>query len=166
MNRFLQLNNTKICTQSLLPFASEKNNMAKKSLDAMALADRIRTVLAEMPGPEYGKQARLAEIARCGRPVVNHWLSQKQDKINGKHAMNISAALGYRIEWLMEGKGPKKKGEPSEAESGKEEDKLFMVHVNAKEMEILSAYRAASPIDRTLIEHVCHTSHRSSGKTN
>jgi hypothetical protein len=164
MNRFLQLDDTKICTQSLLPFASEKNNMAKKSLDAMALADRIRTVLAEMPGPEYGKQARLAEIARCGRPVVNHWLSQKQDKINGKHAMNISAALGYRIEWLMEGKGPKKKGEPAEAES--EENKLFMVHVNAKEMEILSAYRAASPMDRALIEHVCQTMHRSSDKAN
>lgn len=134
--------------QKMLPFALEKNMN-----EPMALADRIRTVILEMDGENYGKQARLAEIAKCGRPVVNHWLSGQQGKINAKHALKISDALGYEVKWLMEGKGPKKKGErsPDMDESG---ETLFMLHVSQKEMDLVMAYRNADPMDRILIEHV------------
>lgn len=127
----------------------------------MALADRIRTILAEMDGPEYGKQARLAKIARCGRPVVNHWLSGNQEKINAAHAMGIANALDYRVEWVLEGKGPKRKNErdtgPDYSEAG---EPLIMIHVTQQEMEILMAYRAADPIGRNTIEHICTLTRR------
>jgi hypothetical protein len=135
-------------TQNLLPFSAE-NNMSE---DTMALADRIRVILGDMDGSEYGKQARLAKIAGAGRPVVNHWLSG-QKSINSDHALAICNTLGYRIEWLLEGKGPKKKGEKES--DVQDEGKMFLTHVTPAEMEILTAYRAASPMDRTLIETLC-----------
>lgn len=133
----------------MLPFALEKKNMT----ETMALADRIKTVIIEMSGPDYGKQARLAEIAKCGRPVVNHWLSGQQGKINIKHALKLSDALGYEVKWLVEGKGPKKKGEKQvDADEGGET--LFMLHVTQQEMDIVMAYRAAETMDRTLMDLV------------
>lgn len=138
-----------IYAQNLLPFGTE-NNMNE---DTMALADRIRIILGDMDGPEYGKQARLARIAGAGRPVVNHWLSGDQVKIKSEHALALANHFGYRLEWLLDGKGPKKRGE-KEVEEGNSE-KLFIVHVTAEEMTLLSAYRAASPMDRSIIETIC-----------
>lgn len=135
-------------TQFPLPFRTE-NNMTD---DTMALADRIQAILGDMDGPEYGKQARLAKIAGAGRPVVNHWLAG-QTKIKSEHALAIANYFGYRVEWVLEGKGPRKKGEKEMEEAGN--DKLFIVHVTAEEMALLSAYRAASPMDRSVIELVC-----------
>jgi hypothetical protein len=137
-----------IYAQNSLPFSFE-NNMNE---DTMALADRIRVILGDMDGAEYGKQARLAKIAGAGRPVVNHWLSG-QKNINSEHALAICNTLGYRLEWLLEGKGPKKKGEKeTEAPEG---EQMYIVHVTAAEMSLLTAYRAASAMDRTLIETIC-----------
>ena len=144
--------------QKRLPFGREKNNMDIKT-EPMALSDRIRAIILDMDGPDYGKQARLAEIAGCGRPIVNHWLSGQQGKINPKHALAIAAKLGYRVEWIMEGKGPRKKGE-TEININDTDEKLFMIHVTQKEMEILNAYRSADPMDRTVIEHLCLKSAR------
>jgi transcriptional regulator with XRE-family HTH domain len=145
MNTFPQHISSYFHTQNLLPFATE-NNMNE---EPMALADRIRTILAELEGPEYGKQARLAKIAGCGRPAVNNWLTGQQ-RIAGEHALAISNALGYRIEWLVEGKGPKKKGERDiDAAVG---EKLFMMHVTQTEMEMITAYRTATTMGRALME--------------
>lgn len=156
MQAYTQHYRTKINRQFQLQFGRDKNNMS----ELMALSDRIRTVLLEMEGPDYGKQAKLAEIAGAGRPVVNHWLSGQQGKINPKHALAISAKLGYRVEWLMEGRGPKKKDDPDIEVPSSSGEKLFMVHVTQKEMEILSAYRSADQMDRTVIEHLCLRSAR------
>lgn len=162
MQAYTQHYRTKINKQFPLQFGRDKNNMS----EPMALSDRIRTVLLEMPGPDYGKQAKLADIAGCGRPIVNHWLSGQQGKINPKHAMAISAKLGYRVEWLLEGKGPKRKGE-TEAEteaSASSEEKLFMYYVTQEEIEILSAYRSADQMDKTMIKHLALRSARDQGK--
>lgn len=116
----------------------------------MALQDRIRTVIAEMDGREYGKQTRLAEIAGCARAVVNHWLSGVQMEIKYEHAKNIAQQLGYRLEWIMEGKGPKREGEASGVAGAKQED-LF-VRVTLEELKILTHYRAANSMGRAMIE--------------
>lgn len=137
-----------IYSQNLLPFGTE-NNMNE---DTMALADRIRVILENMDGPEYGKKARLAKIAGAGKPVVTHWLGG-QTKIKSEHALPIANHFGYRLEWILEGKGPKRKGE-NEVDEEKSE-KLFIVHVTAEEMEMLSAYRAASSMDRSIIQTIC-----------
>lgn len=130
----------------------------------MALADRIRTVLNQMDGPEYGRQARLAEIAQCGRPVVNHWLSQAQKNINSKHALAISAALGYRVEWLMEGRGPAREvlgearpvAQEQEAQnvgsSPKANPDLFLTHVTVEEMHLLTFCRTYPEAGKRLRE--------------
>lgn len=126
----------------------------------MALADRIRMILKEMDGPDYGKQARLAAIAGCGRPVVNHWLSQNQMTIRSEHALAICHELGYRPEWLLEGKGLRKKDQQEIQDSAQEErndETLYMTHVSLLELKILSAYRRATPFGRALFEHVSST---------
>jgi transcriptional regulator with XRE-family HTH domain len=134
----------------VLPFANEKN-MKKREEERLALADRIRGIIAEMPGPEYGKQARLARIAGTGRPAVNNWLSG-QKSISEEHALKICDELGYRVEWLMEGKGPRRKGE-SEIKAA--EDALLVVHVTSKEWELVQAYRRSSGMARVFIETAC-----------
>lgn len=151
MNAFPQQHTAKrfeIYTQKLLPFSVD-NNMSE---DTMALADRIRVILGDLDGAEFGKQARLAKIAGVGRPVVTHWLSG-QKSINSDHALAICNTLGYRLEWLLEGKGPRKKGEKESDLADSE--RMFLTHVTPAEMEILTAYRGASPMDRTLIETLC-----------
>lgn len=126
--------------------------------EAMALADRIRIVLSDMDGPEYGKQARLAEIARCGRPVVNHWLRSKQETISSKHALNIANGLGYRVEWLMEGRGPRRKDsletDEERTEQSPYKEATFMLQVSEEEMRIITAYRKADAMDRAVIRHL------------
>ncbi len=155
----MQLYRSEINEQRRLNFGRENNKM-KSRTDPMALADRIRQIILEMDGNDYGKQARLAEIAGCGRPVVNHWLSGQQGKINAKHALAIAAKLGYRVEWIMEGKGPRKKGEAEINVNESSSEKLFLYHVTQKEMEMISDYRSADAMDKTLIEHLCKRSAR------
>lgn len=158
---------SEINVQKPLPFGRENKNMKTRTGPPMALADRIRQIILEMDGNDYGKQARLAEIAGCGRPVVNHWLSGQQGKINVKHAMAISARLGYRVEWIVDGRGPRKKGEPEtpiDVNAGNSaQEKLFMFHLTQKEMEMISEYRSADPMDQQLIEHLCRRSARPNG---
>lgn len=133
----------------------------------MALQDRIRQILQDMDGPDYGKRARLAKIAKCGKPVVTHWLNG-QGKINTEHAMNIANGLNYRMEWITEGKGPRRKGETETVEFSDEEsgEELKMIHVSLKELDILNAYRMADPMDRSVIEHLCLKTLRAAAKKN
>lgn len=132
-------------TQSPLPFADQK--MSGKQ--AMALKDRIRVVIAEMEGREYGKQTRLAELAGCARAVVNHWLSGVQVEIKYDHAKNIADKLGYRLDWIMEGRGQKRESakEPAQA---KQADLLMRLSVD--ELKIITHYRAANPTGKSIIE--------------
>lgn len=132
-------------TQSPLPFEDSKMSAPRD----MALQDRMRVVIAEMEGREYGKQTRLAEIAGCARAVVNHWLSGVQQEIKYDHAKNIAAALGYRLDWIMEGKGPKREGEKEPAQA-KTSDLLMRLSVD--ELKIIAHYRSANTIGKTMIE--------------
>ena len=118
----------------------------------MALADRILTVLAGMDGQEYGKQSRLARHAGCGRSIVNHWLSGAQKEIAFEHAQNIANDLSYRVEWVMQGKGPKKKGDTAKPEPDSEK---FLADVTVEEMRLITRYRGATAVGRALIEMAC-----------
>lgn len=161
MRTVSQQNSTKVGTQFRIPFAPLEKTMDKR----MALADRIRTILGDMDGPEYGKQARLARIAGCGRPVVNHWLSNEQQRITSEHAVRIASALGYRLEWLLEGKGPRKKTD-TETVSDSSDSPMFIVHVSPMEMTLLSAYRAATAMGKSMIESICKSAPKEAPENN
>lgn len=162
MNTYSQHISSKICRQAVLKFAAP--NDMKRTEEKMALADRIRGIIAEMPGPDYGKQARLARIAGTGRPAVNNWLSA-QKSISEEHAKRICDELGYRLEWLMDGKGPRRKGEH---ELQQAEDALQVVHVTAKEWELVQAYRRSGMMGRSFIENACQFAQKTEhpGKSN
>lgn len=132
-------------TQSPLPFADSKMS----GQQAMALKDRIRVVIAEMEGREYGKQTRLAEIAGCARAVVNHWLSGVQLEIKYDHAKNLADKLGYRLDWIMEGRGPKREGERAPEQAQKTD---LLMRLSVDELKILTHYRAANSVGKTMIE--------------
>lgn len=132
-------------TQSPLPFADSKMSASRD----MALQDRMRVVIAEMDGREYGKQTRLAEIAGCARAVVNHWLSGVQVEIKYDHAKNIASKLGYRLDWIMEGRGQKREG-AKEPEQARHAD-LFM-RLSVDELKIITHYRAANQVGKSIIE--------------
>jgi transcriptional regulator with XRE-family HTH domain len=149
VNTFSQHISSNLTRQAVLKFATP--NDMKRQEEKMALADRIRGIIAEMPGPEYGKQARLARIAGTGRPAVNNWLNA-QKSISEEHAKKICDELGYRLEWLLEGKGPRKKGEH---ELQQAEDALQVVHVTAKEWELVQAYRRSDGMGRSFIDSAC-----------
>ena len=119
--------------------------------EQMALADRVREILAEMDGPERGKQSRLAQIAQCERSAVNHWLNG-QPTIAYANAENIANYFGYRLKWVKDGIGPKRL---TEKEESAPEETLFMIHVNQKEMSLVSAYRASTALGKMLIETAC-----------
>lgn len=130
----------------------------------MNLADRTRLILQEMAGRDHGKQTRLAEIAGCARAVVNHWLSGAQEEMRYDHASKIAKKLGYRIDWLIAGRGPKRDGdqdqgmmildeespssivsvapaeEPKPASAQSSND-LFLNYVTHDEMRLITIYR-------------------------
>lgn len=132
-------------TQSPLPFAGQKMSEQRD----MALKERIRVVIAEMSGREYGKQTRLAEIAGSARAVVNHWLSGVQVEIKYDHAKNISDKLGYRLDWIMEGRGPKREGEKVQEQPRPAE---LLMRLSVDELKIIAHYRAANPVGKSIIE--------------
>lgn len=134
-------------TQSPLPFAGQKMSEQRD----MALQDRIRVVIAEMDGREYGKQTRLAELVGCARAVVNHWLSGVQVEIKYDHAKAIADKFGYRLDWIMEGRGPKREGEKAVEQQSQPRGDL-LVRLSVDELKIIAHYRAANETGKNIIE--------------
>lgn len=141
-NLFRHINNTSFTIPPL------ENDMTEEQ---MTLADRVREILSDMEGPERGKQSRLAQIAQCERSAVNHWLSG-QPTIAYSNAENIANYFGYRLKWVKDGVGPKRQ---TDKEENAPEEALFIIHINQKEMALVSAYRAASSMGKMLIEIAC-----------
>jgi hypothetical protein len=137
----------------------ENASMTNKTENAMSLSERVQIILQEMEGREHGKKAALARIARCSGPVINHWVNGTQEEMNFEHATRIANELGYRVQWIMNGKGPKRVGEQdagpiavgpihttdasmtAEQKAPAHDEELFLVHVNIDEMRLLTAYR-------------------------
>jgi transcriptional regulator with XRE-family HTH domain len=163
MNNQTQQKHAKLFKKNLLLFGDLKTMLN----DEMALADRVALILSELEGNPHGKKAKLSRLAGCTPPVVNHWLGGKQLDMDFKHAQKLAAALGYRIEWLLTGKGPKRPGEgedllrdgmqaeaPAAAvDRGMEdqEDDLYL-KVSAEELKLINRYRNSTKMGRLLIE--------------
>jgi hypothetical protein len=101
--------------------------------------------MSEMEGPERGKQKRLADYAGAERQVVNHWLSGVISEMRYEHAKNIEDSLGYSVDWLIRGKGPRRKAAPSP------EGEKTLTFVTTDENRLLTRYRAATSLGKQII---------------
>ncbi|WP_051378320.1 LexA family protein [Derxia gummosa] len=68
------------------------------------LKDRIQTILDETGI----KNVELANAAGCTRALVTQWLDGTAKSISYKHARGICRQHNYRLDWLIEGAGPKR----------------------------------------------------------
>ena len=71
------------------------------------IGDRIKAILDETYGPVRGRQVRLAEIAGVTKARIGQLL-RDPTKMGHEHAKNIEQKLGYRADWLLYGKLPKR----------------------------------------------------------
>lgn len=150
-----------------LPFGDIKTMEIEEE---MSLKERVQTVLESMSGKERGKKARLARIAGCSGPVINHWLNGTQDDMNFGHAQKIAKTLGYRVEWLMTGVGPRRPGDGEELlkngmqmveafaeaevkdpEENDAENDLYL-KVTADELKLITRYRNATVKGKSFID--------------
>ena len=111
------------------------------------LAERVKIVLAEMEGPDRGKNVRLANLAGTTRGRVSQWLNNPLESMSYDYAKNIESTLGYTVEWLREGKLPKL---ATEAKKQAPQGNL-LVYVDVEEMVLLTAFREASVEGRRYI---------------
>lgn len=138
-------------TQIPLSFAVSKNmNTSDGTEGDMALGERVRTVMDAMPGPDYGKQVRLAKVADTSKQVVNHWLTGRTTEISYESARRICDEYGFRIDWLMRSKGPARKDDPDEVQASKETVEL--VYLEPHELKLITKYRATTEMGRALIQ--------------
>lgn len=76
----------------------------------MSLKERIREAMGKM------SQAELARAANVTDATVTFWLDGTTKSIKGEKAVLLERATGYRANWLISGKGPKR------VESSQEQD--------------------------------------------
>jgi transcriptional regulator with XRE-family HTH domain len=74
----------------------------------MAMGDRIREAIE---GSEKTK-AQIARECDVTGGAVSQWLSGNVQSLKADTALKLEAATGYRANWLLHGKGPKKATEP------------------------------------------------------
>jgi hypothetical protein len=161
-----QSKHSKSFIKNLVPFSDEKT---MKIEEDMSLKDRVELILKEMTGREHGKKAKLARIAGCSGPVINHWLNDKQQEMNFEHAQRIASSLGYRVGWLMTGKGPRRPGPGEEllqdgldfgtetevaehADASQDPENDLYIKVSAEELKLITRYRNATKVGKAFIE--------------
>jgi hypothetical protein len=122
------------------------------------LSDRVKKIIEEMDGKDHGKQSALAEIAGVSRTLVEKWLidTESMDYRCGKQ---ISEKLGYRIDWLMSGTGAAREARPAHTQrepkeqnvssQAKVSNDLFLAHVTAEEMRLLTFCRTYPEAGKT-----------------
>lgn len=134
-----------------LPFGTyKKMNPIEETADVMSLAERIRVVIREMPGPDRGKQTRLAKIADESKQTVNHWLTGHVKEIQYEAARRISEHFGFRVDWIMLGKGPIHKDDKEDPGTSAGEA-MSLVYLTAQELEIITNFRTTDEIGRAVI---------------
>lgn len=83
--------------------ASTLNDLAGLIVQ-MGLAERVTEVKDRM---KWSK-AELARAAEVSSASVTHWLSGATKEMSYESAKALQAATGYRADWLIYGKGPKR----------------------------------------------------------
>lgn len=81
--------------------ASPLNGLAG-SIDEMSLKDRIREAMGNMT------QAELARAVGKSDAAVSLWLDGSTKTLKGETAVLLERATGFRANWLITGKGPKR----------------------------------------------------------
>lgn len=117
------------------------------------LSERVEKIIRNMEGKPYGKQVALADIAGASKQVVNHWTTGVTLTMDYDYAKRISEKLGYRVDWLMSGKGPERVEQPDDVQPMREQqaqnvssstkpaNDLFLTHVTYEEMRLLTFCR-------------------------
>lgn len=82
----------------------------------MGLAERIQEAIegSQEPGAPVGTPKTKAQIAReCGvtGSALSQWLSGSVKSLKAETALALEQATGYRANWILSGKGPRKMGE-------------------------------------------------------
>jgi transcriptional regulator with XRE-family HTH domain len=127
------------------------------------LSDRIKKIIQEMDGKDHGKQSALAEIAGVSKAIVSHWTTGVTASMDYRNAKRLSDKLGYRLDWLMSGRGlaredqsadvqPSRQTEeqPVVSSSAKPSNELFLTHVTADEMRLLTFCRTYPEAGKTI----------------
>lgn len=117
------------------------------------LSDRVKKIIEEMDGKDHGKQVALAEIADTSKQIVNHWVSGITASMDYRCAKQISEKLGYRVEWLINGRGPAREPEDEGLQVAQKQEEqnvssrtkpshdLLLTHVTVEEMRLLTFCR-------------------------
>jgi transcriptional regulator with XRE-family HTH domain len=119
------------------------------------LAERLQRVLAEMDGPDHGKQSRLADIAGCKRATMSHYLKSAGAEIGYEYAKNIADGLGYRVDWLIAGRGEAK------APRMKVVPAVALTYVDDEELALLTNYREATEAGKEYIRRSAELTEKS-----
>jgi phage repressor protein C with HTH and peptisase S24 domain len=82
--------------------ASTLNGLAGSIPQMTSLKDRIREAMGKM------SQADLARAAEVSDAAVTFWLDGTTKTLKGDTAVLLERATGYRANWLISGKGPKR----------------------------------------------------------
>lgn len=138
-------------TQFPLPFAHLKKMSSYEETSAtMTLQQRIKKIIEEvMPGPDRGKQVRLAKIAGEEKQTINHWVLGRVKVIQYDPARKICEEFGLRMDWLMKGKGPMRQEDKEEAAPTAET--MALVYLTAEEQQVITNYRSTDEIGRAVI---------------
>lgn len=151
--RFDQHRQTTV-TQMPLSFASFKSPASsyevKEREQSMSLAARIQRIIDDMPPPVRGRQVRLAKIADVSKQMVNHWLRNVSTEIQYEPARRICDHFGYRMDWLVRGKGPMRIDDKDEEKPTAET--MALVYLTAEEQQIITDFRSTDEIGRTIIK--------------
>ncbi len=108
------------------------------------LPERLQQILAEMDGPDHGKQKRLADLAGCQRAAITHYLKNPGSVMGYEYAKSLADALGYSVDWLIVGRG-----EPRQKELKK--SPISLTYVDQTESDLLTLYRESTPAGKEYI---------------
>lgn len=78
----------------------------------MGLAERIKEAMGERENAEFARDAGVTPAS------VTFWLSGQTKSLKAETAARIEKATGYRANWIVTGKGPRRvSDQPTQAES-------------------------------------------------
>lgn len=100
------------------------------------LAERVRAILAE----QKLRPADLVKVAEVSKGLVSQWLNDQRVSMGYAAAQRVHRKYGYAMDWLMEGKGPKKNGLDA-----KEPSVPASIELTPQETDLIARYRAADP---------------------
>lgn len=118
------------------------------------ISDRIAEILREMDGPERGRQTRLAEIAGFSKALVGQLLDNPSRKLGHEYAKRIEERMGWRADWLLYGKLPKKVDEDASRRVGVDGDEII---------ELVLLYRQSTKDARARILQYARSADKASG---